>query len=85
MCRCGADIAAAVGNIYPLALLNPREKSAAMPAATWRMSGTGMAAQLLGMKPTTLTYRPKALGLHPRSTDRVCVLTSRRCDPSRRE
>jgi transcriptional regulator with GAF, ATPase, and Fis domain len=36
-----------------------------MHAAAWRVSGAGGAAQLLGMKPTTLTYRLKALGLQP--------------------
>ena len=58
-------MAAAVGNVHPLALLDPREKDTAMHAAAWRVSGAGGAAQLLGMKPTTLTYRLKALGLQP--------------------
>ena len=52
----------------PMAVLKQRERdniAAAMHAAAWRVSGAGGAAQLLGMKPTTLTYRLKALGLHP--------------------
>ena len=36
---------------------------AAMAAADWRISGEGGAAELLGVKPTTLTYRMKQLGV----------------------
>ncbi|HSE91393.1 MAG TPA: sigma 54-interacting transcriptional regulator [Candidatus Binatia bacterium] len=36
---------------------------AALEATNWRVAGTGGAAQLLGMKPTTLSSRMKALGL----------------------
>jgi DNA-binding NtrC family response regulator len=36
---------------------------AAMAAADWRVSGEGGAAELLGIKPTTLTYRLKQLGV----------------------
>ena len=37
----------------------------ALEASGWRVAGKDGAAQLLGMKPTTLTYRLKALGLQP--------------------
>src|SRR4030095_5321005 len=36
---------------------------AALEATSWRVSGNGGAAQLLGMKPTTLSSRMKALGI----------------------
>jgi PAS domain S-box-containing protein len=36
---------------------------AALDATSWRVSGNGGAAQLLGMKPTTLSSRMKALGI----------------------
>jgi transcriptional regulator with GAF, ATPase, and Fis domain len=34
---------------------------AALEQASWRVSGEGGAADLLGIKPSTLTYRMKAL------------------------
>jgi transcriptional regulator with GAF, ATPase, and Fis domain len=40
---------------------------AALKAANGKISGAGGAAQLLGMKPTTLTSRIKALGIAPGS------------------
>lgn len=43
-----------------------REKQnlvAALAHANWRVSGDGGAADLLGIKPSTLTYRMKALGI----------------------
>jgi transcriptional regulator with GAF, ATPase, and Fis domain len=36
---------------------------AALDATSWRVSGNGGAAQLLGVKPTTLSSRMKALGI----------------------
>ena len=36
---------------------------AALEATSWRVAGNGGAAQLLGMKPTTLSSRMKALGI----------------------
>jgi transcriptional regulator with GAF, ATPase, and Fis domain len=36
---------------------------AALEATSWRVAGTSGAAQLLGMKPTTVSSRMKALGL----------------------
>jgi PAS domain S-box-containing protein len=36
---------------------------AALEAAEWKVAGTGGAAQLLGVKPTTLSSRMKALGI----------------------
>jgi transcriptional regulator with GAF, ATPase, and Fis domain len=38
----------------------------AMDQAGGRIYGPGGAAELLGLKPTTLTYRMKALGIWPR-------------------
>ena len=34
-----------------------------MQAARWRISGTGGAAELLGIRPTTLADRMRALGI----------------------
>jgi len=36
---------------------------AALERAAWKISGTGGAAELLGVKPSTLTYQIKALGI----------------------
>jgi len=36
---------------------------AALEATGWRVAGDGGTAQLLGMKPTTLSSRMKALGI----------------------
>jgi transcriptional regulator with GAF, ATPase, and Fis domain len=36
---------------------------AALRHANWRIWGSGGAAQLLGLKPSTLTYRVKVLGI----------------------
>jgi transcriptional regulator with GAF, ATPase, and Fis domain len=36
---------------------------AALRYADWRVWGAGGAAELLGIKPSTLTYRMKALGI----------------------
>jgi transcriptional regulator with GAF, ATPase, and Fis domain len=46
--------------------MKEREKAnliAALRYADWRVWGTGGAAELLGIKPSTLTYRMKALGI----------------------
>ena len=48
-----------------------REKQnliAALAHANWRVSGDGGAAELLGIKPSTLTYRMKALGIEKPSS-----------------
>jgi transcriptional regulator with GAF, ATPase, and Fis domain len=46
-----------------LAALERSNLVAAMEATGWRIAGDGGAAQLLGMKPTTLSSRMKALGI----------------------
>jgi transcriptional regulator with GAF, ATPase, and Fis domain len=46
-----------------LAELERSNLVAAMEATGWRVAGDGGAAQLLGMKPTTLSSRMKALGI----------------------
>jgi PAS domain S-box-containing protein len=46
-----------------LAALERSNLVAAMEATGWRVAGDGGAAQLLGMKPTTLSSRMKALGI----------------------
>ena len=38
---------------------------AALKTADWRVSGSGGAAELLQIKPSTLTYRMKAFGIQP--------------------
>jgi transcriptional regulator with GAF, ATPase, and Fis domain len=37
--------------------------TAALEAAGWRISGTGGAAELLGIKPTTLADRMRSFGI----------------------
>lgn len=39
---------------------------AVLKQAEWRVSGTGGAADLLGIKPSTLSYRMKAFGIDPK-------------------
>ena len=39
---------------------------AALHQTNWKVSGPGGAAELLGMKPTTLTSQMKAFGIHKR-------------------
>jgi len=39
----------------------------ALHKTNWRVSGAGGAAELLGMKPTTLASQMKAFGIHKRS------------------
>jgi transcriptional regulator with GAF, ATPase, and Fis domain len=46
--------------------MREREKTnliAALRHTDWRVWGAGGAAELLGIKPSTLTYRMKALGI----------------------
>jgi len=43
---------------------------AALRSADWRVSGAGGAAELLQIKPSTLTYRMKAFGIQPGKPDR---------------
>ena len=52
--------------IVPDAEMRRRERdnlAAALEHTDWKVSGAGGAAELLGVKPTTLTYRIKNLGL----------------------
>jgi len=62
------EVSAAVpGNIQTDAQIRQLEADnirAALNAANGKVSGPGGAAQLLGMKPTTLASRIKALGIH---------------------
>lgn len=41
---------------------------AALKTADWRVSGSGGAAELLQIKPSTLTYRMKAFGIQPQKS-----------------
>ena len=46
--------------------MREREKAnllAALRKANWRISGDGGAAELLGLKPSTLTYRMGVFGI----------------------
>ena len=61
-----AATAALPANFLTDAEFREREKAnlrAALDAADWRISGRGGAAELLGLKPSTLTYRMKTAGL----------------------
>ena len=40
---------------------------AALKSADWRVSGVGGAAELLGIKPSTFSYRMKAFGISSRN------------------
>ena len=44
--------------------------TAALEHANWRISGSGGAAELLGLKPSTLTYRMRAFGLKKAEPER---------------
>jgi PAS domain S-box-containing protein len=57
------DIAKRVRTAKELEALERTNLIAALEAARWRVSGDGGAAQLLGIKPTTLSSRLKALGI----------------------
>jgi transcriptional regulator with GAF, ATPase, and Fis domain len=41
----------------------------ALPQTGWRIRGSGGAAELLGIKPTTLDSRIKKLGIRRRDSD----------------
>ncbi|MEA3277585.1 MAG: helix-turn-helix domain-containing protein [Pseudomonadota bacterium] len=50
--------------------MRAREKAnmlAALRHSHWRVWGSGGAAELLGLKPSTLTYRMKTLGIRKES------------------
>ncbi len=58
------DVADFVGDFLTDAEFREREKAnliAALNHAEWRIAGSGGAAELLGIKPSTLTYRMKTL------------------------
>jgi transcriptional regulator with GAF, ATPase, and Fis domain len=58
------DVASFVGDFLTDAEFREREKAnliAALNHAEWRIAGSGGAAELLGIKPSTLTYRMKTL------------------------
>jgi transcriptional regulator with GAF, ATPase, and Fis domain len=50
--------------VVTLAEAERRAILAALQAALWRVSGTGGAADLLALKPTTLHAKMKKLGIH---------------------
>jgi len=61
-----AAVSTTEGSIVPLKVWEAREKQnllAAVERANWKLSGPGGAAELLGMKPTTLSSRLRALGI----------------------
>jgi transcriptional regulator with GAF, ATPase, and Fis domain len=54
------------GDVVPQAEMDRREREnvlAALRRARWKISGAGGAAELLGVKPTTLRSRLKKMGL----------------------
>ena len=57
------DTAKRVRTVKELEELERRNLIAALEATGWRVSGDGGAAQMLGVKPTTLSSRIKALGI----------------------
>ncbi len=60
------------GDFLTDAEFREKEKSnliAALKHANWRIAGTGGAAELLGIKPSTLTYRMKALKIENRESN----------------
>ncbi len=62
----GPDPQSSQPEVVPEAEMRRREKAnlrAALEQANWKISGAGGAAELLGIKPTTLTSRIKKLGL----------------------
>ena len=53
-------------HLYTDADMREREKAnllLAMHQANWRISGDGGAAELLGLKPSTLAYRMRSFGI----------------------
>ena len=60
------DTARRVRTAKELEALERTNLIAALEATSWRVAGTSGAAQLLGMKPTTLSSRMKALGIERR-------------------
>jgi transcriptional regulator with GAF, ATPase, and Fis domain len=60
------DTAMRVRTAKELEALERTNLMAALEATGWRVAGENGAAQLLGMKPTTLSSRLKALGIERR-------------------
>ena len=55
-----------IPNVVPDIEMKRREKAnvlAALEQSRWKISGAGGAAELLGVRPTTLAYRIRKLGL----------------------
>ena len=64
--RSAPETPPSLGSFLTAAELRDHERlnlATALEHAGWRVSGAGGAAELLGLKPTTLAYRMKALGI----------------------
>ena len=64
--RSEGESAAQASAVIPEVEMRSRERKnllAALEQAGWKLSGSGGAAELLGVRPTTLAYRIKKLGL----------------------